>query len=147
MAAANGNGATPPWLPFGDPPPAPKTARGTKVQLADGHEWLVPALSFYDLQQGIAVVDAAFANINWTNAEAREAAVDLIHLALVRNYPGLPREALYERLDFEATADALKVIWVQNGMKVRDLLTRMGLDPPDGLASPMLTANPPAPTG
>jgi hypothetical protein len=132
---------------FGDPPPPPKTARGTLVVLADGHEWRIPAFSFYDLQVHQGVVDAAFANVNWTNDAARAAAVHLIRLAMARNYPGITEDLVVQLLDHEAAADAFKVIWVQNGMKVRDLLARMGLDPPASPTGLAPNPNPSAPTG
>jgi hypothetical protein len=126
---------------FGDPPPPPRTARGTDVTLADGHPWRIPAFSFYDLQVNQAAVDAAFSNVNWTNAEARVAAVALVRLAMERNYPGIPTELVVQLLDHEAAADAFKVIWVQNGMKLRDLFLRMGLDPPETPLAPPPTGD------
>jgi hypothetical protein len=109
----------------------PRTPRGTMVTLADGHRVAYPRVQLLRPAGQPGRGRRAFANVNWTNAEARVAAVALVRLAMDRNYPGIPTELVVQLLDHEAAADAFKVIWVQNGMKVRDLLLRMGLDPPE----------------
>ena len=151
MAARAAHAQSPPdpeWAhPFGDLPPPSRTPRGTLVTMADGHPWRVPAFSFYDLQVHDAAITRALANINWDLGPAREAAIELVRIAMDRNYPGIPVAFVTQLLDHEACADAFKAIWLQNGMKLRELLSTLGLSPPDSTPASSSPSSPPAPTG
>ena len=135
---SNGNGAGF-VLAFGDPPPASKTARGTLVPLADGHEWRLPPLTFYERQVHAEVLDAALGNISWTNRDgkkAQDALVALLVLTLQRNYPGVSADDILMRLDTEAACACFKIVWVQEDAHVQELLRHLGLAPPSPSPTP-----------
>lgn len=82
----------------------PPPFKGHPVQLA-GQAYVMPPLSFGGIDQAKDLM-RQIETRTITDATALQAAVvDVLHLAFVRNYPGMPREVLLDALDWHSAPE------------------------------------------
>lgn len=94
--------------------------KGQKIELA-GQEYVVPALSFgqlRELQPRLAAL-AKFDGLSEEaiTEEAIDTMVDVIHSAISRNYPELPKSFVKECLDLSNMMEVLTAVMGVSGLK------------------------------
>jgi len=75
--------------------------RGLPVVLV-GVEYVMPALSFGGIDQAKERMRSIDTGAITDAVELQAAFVDVLHLALLRNYPDLPRQVLIDGLDWQS---------------------------------------------
>lgn len=101
--------------------------RGVPITLSDGQPYVVPSLTFRQLEEHEGRLARAMAPNIQMAADAREDILVLAHAALSRNYPDLTVDALRDLLDLEAAGELAYAIAAVN--QLREQLGRMVRSP------------------
>jgi hypothetical protein len=98
---------------------------GTKVTLRTGKEYEVPSLSFGDVRRfkKDGTLDRVPLNgltVMAGSEEIQDAAITVLHAALLANYPDLKREEVEAELDLGNTERAMEAVMATSGLKRRE---------------------------
>lgn len=94
---------------------------GTEIELG-GQKWIVPALNFKRIKQLKPIMEkltASAAGPSDISDEAIDAAAQLVHLALSRNYPEVKIDDIEEWLDLRNFRDIVMAIVGQSGLVLK----------------------------
>jgi hypothetical protein len=128
--------------PAGERIPGPKYRGGVTVTLTDGRDWVIPTLSLGQIHGPAVVVFSRVLKLMVALAEAKMpehlvvkditgGVIELLHLALARNYPQLHLtfDDVGELFDSTSATDGLKALYDLNGF-VLEVLRRLGIASP-----------------
>lgn len=108
-------------------PGAIENARGIMVTLADGLAYLVPPFNFRQLRDHHEMIAKMQKPTMGTDAAGLREALEVMHLALVRNYPALTVDDLFDLVDVRNALDLFAAMAGANDF--RELQARNGASP------------------
>lgn len=103
------------------PSPEPLTLRpgikheGREITLRDGEVYILPALTFRELDQYGDVISGLLGKNLISDKEARRTFVEVILVALLHNYSELTFEKLYDLVDLRNQKNLLRFLYDLNG--------------------------------
>jgi hypothetical protein len=88
---------------------------GRAITLRDGKEYILPALTFRELDQWSETIGGLLGKNLISDAPARKQFAEVILVALQHNYPALTLDGLYEIIDLRNQKNLLRFLYDLNG--------------------------------
>ena len=92
---------------------------GIVIQMG-GKEFTVPALSLGQVRRLLPKIEKISTVNGLLNAEQMDCIVDVVHAAVIRNYPALTKEEVEDLIDLGNAAVIIKAVMGQSGLVRKD---------------------------